>query len=214
MKRSLFALAIVTLATASVYAQGPSAATNSLTKTEREQAITYLKQTQDDFLKSIKGLSDEQWKFKSAPDRWSVAEVAEHIGISEQTIFGMISGQVMKSPADPSKREAAKGKDEMILKMIPDRTTKAQAPEILKPIGRWATRDLLTEDFKKSRGSAITFIKDSNESLRDHFGPNPVFKELDAYQWILFMAAHTKRHTAQILEVKADPNFPKKSKAY
>lgn len=72
MKRSLFALAIVMLVTASLYAQGPSAETNSLTKAEREQAISYLKETQDDFLKSIKGLSDEQWKFKSAPidGRW------------------------------------------------------------------------------------------------------------------------------------------------
>jgi hypothetical protein len=34
--------------------------------------------------------------------------------------------------------------------------------------------------------------------------------ELDAYQWMLFMAAHSKRHLAQIEEVKADPNFPKK----
>jgi hypothetical protein len=33
---------------------------------------------------------------------------------------------------------------------------------------------------------------------------------LDAYQWMLFQGAHSKRHTAQIEEVKADPNFPKK----
>jgi len=27
---------------------------------------------------------------------------------------------------------------------------------------------------------------------------------------MLFMGAHSKHHTAQIEEVKADPNFPKK----
>jgi hypothetical protein len=32
---------------------------------------------------------------------------------------------------------------------------------------------------------------------------------MDAYQWLLLNAAHCKRHTAQILEVKADPNYPK-----
>jgi hypothetical protein len=32
---------------------------------------------------------------------------------------------------------------------------------------------------------------------------------MDAYQWLIFNGAHCKRHTAQILEVKADPNFPK-----
>ncbi len=28
--------------------------------------------------------------------------------------------------------------------------------------------------------------------------------------WILFIAAHSERHTKQINEVKADPSFPKK----
>ncbi|HLA95741.1 MAG TPA: DinB family protein [Pyrinomonadaceae bacterium] len=214
MRKSLLLAFLSMMIAAGTFAQPPAPETGSLTKDEREKAIAYLKQTKAKFLDSIKGLSDGQWKFKPAPDRWSVAEVAEHIGIAEQTLFGMITGQVMASPADPSKREAAKGKDEMILKMIPDRTTKAQAPEILKPTGRWATRDALTSEFEKSRDKTIGFIKNTTEPLRDHFGPNPVFKELDAYQWVLFMAAHSERHTLQILEVKADQNFPKKKKGY
>jgi hypothetical protein len=32
---------------------------------------------------------------------------------------------------------------------------------------------------------------------------------LDGYEWLLFIGAHSERHTKQILEVKADPNFPK-----
>ncbi len=191
-----------------------SQSTSPLTQDERKKALDYLKLTRDKFLDSIKGLSDEQWKFKAGPDRWSIAEVAEHIGISETTLFGLVTGQVMKSPADTSKRVAAKGKEDQIVKMIPDRTTKAQAPEMLKPVGRWADRDALTKEFKKNRETAIDFIESTKEPLRDHFGPNPVFTELDAWQWILFMAAHSERHTAQILEVKADPKFPKKKSGY
>jgi uncharacterized damage-inducible protein DinB len=200
----------------SVFSVIPAVAQSAspLTSDERKKALDYLKLTQDKFLDSIKGLSEEQWKFKPAPDKWSVDEVAEHIGISETTIYGMITGQIMKSPADPSKRAAAKGKEDQIFKMIPDRTTKAQAPEILKPVGRWADRDLLTKEFKKNRSTGIEFVKTTNDPLRDHFGPNPVFTELDAWQWLLFMAAHSERHTAQILEVKADPNFPKKKSGY
>lgn len=188
--------------------------TTALTDDERKKAVNHLELTRKKFLDSIKGLSDEQWTYKPAADRWSVAEVAEHIGISEQTIFGLITGQIMKSAPDPSKREGAKGKEDQIVKMIPDRTTKAQAPEILRPVGRWATREALTEEFKKSRGNAIDFIKTTKEPLRDHFGQNPVFTELDAWQWLLFMSAHTERHTAQINEVKADAGFPKKKSGY
>ena len=31
------------------------------------------------FLDAIAGLSEAQWKFKPAPDRWSIAEIAEHV---------------------------------------------------------------------------------------------------------------------------------------
>jgi hypothetical protein len=37
---------------------------------------------------------------------------------------------------------------------------------------------------------------------------HPVLGPLDGYEWILAAAAHSERHTKQILEVKADPNFP------
>jgi hypothetical protein len=36
------------------------------------------------------------------------------------------------------------------------------------------------------------------------------FDSMDGYQWVLAAAAHTERHTKQILEVKADAKFPAK----
>ena len=37
---------------------------------------------------------------------------------------------------------------------------------------------------------------------------NGRFDLLDGYQWILAAAAHTERHTKQVLEVRADEAFP------
>ena len=42
-----------------------------------------------------------------------------------------------------------------------------------------------------------------------HAADSPFGAKLDAYEWILFVGTHSERHTKQILEVKADPNFPK-----
>ncbi len=181
----------------------------SLTAEERNRALEYLKQTQKDFLASIDGVSDAQWKFKAAPDRWSIAETAEHIAVAEQMIWELVSGKIMKSPATPEKRAEAKGKEETILKAIPDRSRKAQAPEQLKPTGRFATRADLTKEFESIRGQEISSVADTKEDLRSHFEEHPFLKTMDAYQWLLFNGAHCKRHTAQILEVKADPNYPK-----
>ena len=186
-----------------------AAESSPLTKAERDRASAYLKETQKDFLASIEGVSEAQWKFKAAPDKWSIAETAEHIGLTEQLIWDLVSEKIMKSPATPEKAVEAKGKDETILTVIPDRSKKAQAPERLQPTGKWANRAALAKDFEALRGKEISYVTETKEDLRNHFGDHPFLKTMDAYQWIIFNGAHCKRHTAQILEVKADPNYPK-----
>ena len=184
-------------------------ATTTLTPEERAAALKSLQATHDAFLQSIAGLSEKQWRFKPAPDRWSVAEVSEHIAVSESTIFGLVQTKFMTSPADPSKRTEVVGKDEIILTKVPDRSHKVQAPEILKPTNRWATEADVIKAFEESRKATMDYVRTTNDDLRDHFGPHPVLGPLDAYQWILLISAHSERHTKQIEEVKADPNFPK-----
>jgi uncharacterized damage-inducible protein DinB len=181
----------------------------TLTAEERAKAIDYLKQTQKDFLASIDGVSEAQWKFKAGPDRWSIAETAEHITVTEQFIWDLVTGKIMKSPAAPEKKAEVKGKEEMIMAKIPDRSRKAQAPEPLKPTGRWATREAIAKEFESIRAKEIAYITETKEDLRSHFEDHPAVKTLDAWQWLIFNGAHCKRHTAQILEVKADPNYPK-----
>jgi hypothetical protein len=180
-----------------------------LTADEREAALKSLEATHDMFLKSIAGLSEKQWKFKPAPDRWSIAEVSEHIALSESTIFGYVHNQIMTSPAAPEKRAEVKVTDEQILTRVADRSHKAQAPEFLKPTNRWATREELVKAFEDSRKATMDYVRTTNDDLRGHFGPHPLLGTMDAYQWILLISAHSERHTKQIEEVKADPNFPK-----
>ncbi len=63
--------------------------------------------------------------------------------------------------------------------------------------------------FEQSRESNMDYVRTTNDDLRDHFFSHPVFGPLDGYQWLLLIATHSARHTAQIEEVKADANFPK-----
>jgi uncharacterized damage-inducible protein DinB len=204
---TLVLLVLVVLTTVSGRAQAAAPAT--LSPEEREFALKNLQTTHDKFLQSIAGLSQKQWTFKPGPDRWSVAEVAEHITVSESTILGLIQKQVMASPAAPEKREQVKGKDEMILQRMPDRSHKAQAPEFLRPTGRWPTEADVTKAFEESHKVTMDYVRTTNDDLRDHFFDHPVFGTMDGYQWLLLLSSHSARHTAQIEEVKADPNFPK-----
>ena len=198
MKRSLVLVGVLMALTVGSAAQ---------TQEERDRAVKYLNETRAKVMEATKGLSVAQLNFKPAPDRWSVAEVAEHIAAAEDMLYGTIQDQVMKAPARPA-GEDVKAVDEFVLAAIPDRTHKAQAPEALKPTNRFASLEGTLKHFNESRDKTVGFVK-TGQGLRDHAVDSPLGKKLDAYEWVLFIAAHSERHTKQILEVKADPNFPK-----
>ena len=206
----LFFLVLVSALTITAQAQNASTEKGALSPEERQAAIKYLEETRQKVLDSLKDLSDSQWKFKSAPDRWSAAEVAEHIAVSEGTLLALVTDRVMKSPAAPEKKEAAKDKDELVRNSITNRSVKVQAPEMLRPTNRFKTLDETIKAFNAGRDKTIEYVKTTQDDLRSHFGSHPIFKDLDAYQWLLLLSGHSERHSLQILEVRADPNFPKK----
>ena len=207
----LFVLSAVWLAVAAV---APGEA-QTLLKAERERLVNHLKNTRKALAKETKGLTPEQWSFKAGPERWSVAECLEHIALSEDMLLGLVKDTVMKTPAQAEKYNAAaaQAKDDQVTKMIPDRNQKAQAPEPLRPSGKWASPAEIWKHFEESRKRTIEYAK-MQADLRTHFMDSPAIKELDAYQWLLFLSAHSERHTAQIREVKADAKFPKKKSSY
>ena len=201
MKRLMLALWLAVLVS-------PALQAAPLSAQERDQALKYLEKTRAGVLAATRGLSEAQWNFKPAPDRWSVAEVTEHIAAAEDYLMGMVKDKVMKAPPRAGS-EDTKSVDEFVLRAIPDRSHKAQAPEPLRPTNRFGSPKGSLDHFKASRAQTIGFLKKTAD-LRDHAVESPLGKQLDGYEWVLFVAAHSERHTKQIDEVKADPNFPKK----
>lgn len=178
-----------------------------LTAQDRELAIKQLEASRARFVKAVAGLSEAQLKFKAAPDRWSVAEVAEHITLTEDFLFGIVTNRVLKSPATPDKER--KLADNEVLTSMTDRSVKAQAPEPAKPTGKFPTLAATMQDFDKQRARTIDFVKTTPLDLRSHFAPFGPSREIDGVQWFLVISGHADRHVAQINEVKADPHFPK-----
>lgn len=178
----------------------------SLTPADRETLVADFQRTSDAFAASLAGLSAEQWNYKAAPDRWSIAECAEHIAESEGFIRSFIEKAVFAGNAKASPEAK---KDDAIRKFIVDRGQKFQAPEPLKPTRKFATPADALAAFKSSRARNVELIR-TRDDLRDLSGQHPAFKEVDAYGWFLFLSGHTARHTAQIEEVKASPGYPKR----
>ena len=180
--------------------------TTELTDAERKFAVDHLNQTRTDLIASVKGLSEAQLNFKPAPDRWSVLECVQHIAITSPAIFGFAQS-ALKTPNDSGFKSSFT--DEQFIKMMEDRSHKVQTAEQFKPVhSPYKTLDETLEAFNRGRDSVITYVQTTKDDLRGHIAVMP-FGKADAYQVILMVSAHTNRHTQQLNEVKADPNFPK-----
>ena len=99
---------ILTIAIVLLYA-ATSAFSQTLTAADRDRALQYLENTKQAVLNATAGLSDAQWNFKSAPDRWSIAEVMEHIAAAEDFLMGMVDYPGHEDghhDVDPSRQES------------------------------------------------------------------------------------------------------------
>jgi hypothetical protein len=176
-----------------------------MTDAERAALVTHLERTGAAFEKSIEGLSEAQWNYKAAPERWSPAECAEHIATSEGFIRGLIE-PMMKE--EPSAELLASARKDTIGQLVVDRSKKFQAPEPLRPTKKYKTPDEALAAFRAERAKTIEFVKTGGD-FRLHASANPVVGPLDGYGWVTFLSAHSERHTLQIEEVKADAGYPK-----
>jgi uncharacterized damage-inducible protein DinB len=182
--------------------------TGSLSSRERKSLVNDLKDTKKAFLNSIEGLSDAQLNFKPSPGSWSVKECAYHIALAENNLWEL-ADKTIKEGANPEKRSEIKMTDEQLLKKVEDRNFKVKTTEKLEPENaKYKSLDEALEDFKTKRAALLKFVKTSTDDMRNHVAQMP-FGSLDSYQVLLMIAAHTNRHTQQIEEVKANPNFLK-----
>lgn len=176
-----------------------------LTAEERSKVSQYLAATRDELARAIQGLSAAQWQFKPAPDRWSIAEVVEHLVIVENRVQSRFAN--WPEGAEESNPERIPSEmDARILAEVPVRTPRIQAPPQIVPTGQWMTTEAL-ERFRRGRDQTLRLLA-STPALRSYSMPHPIFGPWDGYQWLLAAAAHCERHIDQIREVKASPQFP------
>uniref|UniRef100_Q01XD8 DinB-like domain-containing protein n=1 Tax=Solibacter usitatus (strain Ellin6076) TaxID=234267 RepID=Q01XD8_SOLUE len=185
------------------------AADPHMTPGERAKALKYLEESQAEFLAAIDGVTDAQWRWKPAPERWSVGEVAEHIVTAEGSMWQKIQ-TALAAPANAQWETQTKGKTEIIEQVMAPRLGKATAPEPLVPKGDM-TKAQVKARFQEQRAEFVKFTRETDAALKEHTSEHPfaMFNPLNAYQWLIYAPLHTMRHDKQIAEVKATAGYPK-----
>lgn len=185
-----------------------SAPAAPLTEPERQRLLEYLEKSRDELVATVKGLSSAQATFQPAADRWSILHNVEHLVAAEEALRGM-NARLLAEPLTPRRPELA-GREDLLIATAVDRRRKFQAPEAIRPSGRYPTIEAALEGFLAERNRMIEYVRTTQDALRDHVTRHPVLPlDLDGYQLIFGIPAHSDRHLAQIREVLASPAFPR-----
>lgn len=180
----------------------------SMTASERTYLLNLLEETQSLYNQGTAEVSTVQVSFKPGINRWSVLEVMEHIAVVEMGIFSIVQGELNK-PVDPSRRSEIKVSAEQIVQILTNRTGKVQAPEQVKPTGRFPNATVALEAFRRQHEQIMMFVQNSNADLHNRYWKHPATGVIDLYQTLVLIAAHTQRHLLQIEEIKQTEGFPK-----
>jgi len=178
-----------------------------MTAADRTKVLNWLEESRKEFLSAIDGVTEQQWKWKPAPERWSVGEVAEHIVLAEAALFGNLK-KAMSSPGNPDWEEKTKGKTAKLEAILAPRIGKATAPEELVP-KEGMTPGQARERFEKQRAEIVRFAAETEVSLKQYTVENPFFGTLSGYDRLIYAPLHTMRHIKQIAEVKDAAGYPR-----
>ncbi len=167
--------------------------------TDKEFLVALLRESQEKFLGSFAGVSEEQSRVHPAPDCWSVLDTVEHLTSAETLMLKLIATQRRPRSTDAANRE------QVFLQVVADRSRKMQAPESGRPRGRFATLAEAADQFKATRDGVIQFVAQHPEDLRasEVTHPHPSAGNVSTHEMVIIIAKHAERHAKQIEEIRS-----------
>jgi len=161
--------------------------------------------TSEGFLRSLEGIPGDRWSYAPAPEVWSVEQTAEHTVAVFRSIQRLVAKKLLERPLPPGEKSPIS--DDMIVRAMFHRGRRYEAPEFALPKGRWATPGELIAAFLEARELLLKWLDETTVDLRSYTADHAMIGQMDGVQWLLFAAAHTERHTHQILEFRQHEGF-------
>ena len=168
-----------------------------------------IEKTRSRLYERVNGLSEEQSRFRPADDQWSVAEIAEHLSLTESRLLQLLQYLVEQNEATaaPMDENAAIAPIslESFAAQLP---AKINAAEIVQPTGNLSLEEAI-QSLRQTR-EALVALKPRLQSRdftsvlysRESFGP------FTPYQLVAFIGFHEVRHLNQIAALVSSESFP------
>jgi uncharacterized damage-inducible protein DinB len=131
---------------------------------------------------------------KPTEGRWSALDCLEHLTKVEESFLERLKPAEVEAPPVDPQREA-----ELAARMV-DRNERRQAPDGLRPTGRFATLSEALKEFQAVRARATRFAAEHASDLTTFTATSPRWGVMNGREVMLLLAGHSRRHAAQIRE--------------
>lgn len=158
-------------------------------------------------------LTDEQLRWKPAPDRWSILECLQHLNLAERFYIRNVQhkadalGLVQTSPADQAIESDWIGRM-MLYAIDPQVKIKLPAPGMLRPrrVAELNPADVMAQFLElqtllRDLLSKVVYLDWNNEKVMTMYGNWLKIRLGDALRMLV---AHTERHLNQAMRVKSE----------
>lgn len=168
--------------------------------------LRYLDSTRAELRAAVETVDEAARALRPREDRWSVAEVLEHVAIVERRITHLVRTRMAEASAlRAGADDGYSGLGESVeMKRATDRsfrivTSAASAPTgALDAPAAWAAAEEARAAFRDVVRATDGLALDSVTA------PHPALGPFDLLQWIVFVGAHEKRHAEQIREIRLE----------
>jgi hypothetical protein len=173
-----------------------------------EEVLNYLDSQRAALSQAVELVPTELRDQQPGSDRWSVAQVLQHLFIIEKRIgMGMTKwvGDAVAGGLGPE-LETSSVLNSLDLALIADRSRRRTAPEEVRPNGDLDAASAWTALEQTRAALRAGVLPGDGLALGEVIQPHPVLGPINLYQWLLFVAGHEARHTAQVREIAAELN--------
>jgi len=164
---------------------------------------------------AVESVSPARREERQAPERWSVAEILEHLVLVERRLTYLVATAVAGARAKglPAETEMTPVMWTVPVKVFLDRSRKITAAEAVLPRGELDSA-AASKALESTRAQLrATIIAADGLALADVVYPHPLVGQLNMYQWIGFIGSHEARHAAQIRDLAAEGAVSQRSPA-
>ena len=169
-----------------------------------EELLRHLDDTHAALRATVASIPSSLRNTRPAPDRWSIAEVLEHLSRVESGLTRLLASKLADArqtgllEPDPN----ASPIDDLVDRRLLDRTRRIVAGERVVPRGEMDAdqAESALDSARQALRELLIAHDGMNLGLVRH--PHPVLGEIDGYQWFAFIGTHEARHTHQIREIE------------